>query len=193
MDTIRDGKGKGYLAAVNFENMLLTRSMTVSHGYHHTIVEESSFMLGFQHIIQETGVDEIIGYFTYTGESTVIISSRGMNTNSAGLSIHAMSFNPTGLSGGEDIAPLNLNLGSKVGIKSITKNTANGTSPISYTDIGNKMGAVFMGYHNQMNSRLDIKESVALPTGSTIAVVCNSTAGDIVNAGFIFFEDHTDE
>ena len=81
METIRDGKGRGYLAAVNFENMVMTRSVHVSQGYHHTITEESGFMIGFQHTVEASSVDEIIGYFTYTGESAVIISAGGKNTN----------------------------------------------------------------------------------------------------------------
>ena len=72
-NTIRDGKGKGYLASVNSHNQLQTRCSTVQDIAFHSANDSSAFVVTFEHTQASGGSTEGVGYMTYTGNKVLRI------------------------------------------------------------------------------------------------------------------------
>ena len=71
-DTIRDGKGRGFLSGVNFDNELLTRSTSVPQRLHSAV--DGLYYEATTGIINLSDANELdIIYLKYTGDKAVVV------------------------------------------------------------------------------------------------------------------------
>ena len=116
-DTIRDGKGKGYLAAVNADNQLITRSTAVEQRLHSSI--DGHYFEATTGQIDVTTANETPMIYIKnqsTDSDEVIVIDRVFidtwdSTGGSGGGTIMYYRNPT-ISGGTDIIPVDSNYGS---------------------------------------------------------------------------------
>ena len=190
MESIRDGKGRGYLAGVNDNGFLECRSIEIPQEHYHAEAEANCFVTTFEHVTVSGGVKEIVGYFKYTGANNVVVSRFGYNSNSAGRTAMYIYVAPEGISGGLAKSLYNTNAGSKYNIDATLLHTEDGTEPINYTGLGTKLWEVYMGYEMMPYVELGTDNAFILQPGSEFAIVAKSaSAGDKVGANIFIFED----
>lgn len=114
-DTIRDGKGRGFLAAVNSKNQLVTRATSVQQRLKSAADENYHEVTTGKITLTNAGENGLI-YMLNTGTTAIVIdrvfwdiwTSTGGTGNDGTLRYY---INPT-ISGGTDITPTNTNFGS---------------------------------------------------------------------------------
>jgi hypothetical protein len=190
-DTIKDGKGRGYLTEVSSENKLVTKATTETHLMHHTLDHENAFVAHFEHNQIADATDEIAGYIKYSGNNYLMISKIVMASNSAGECLVEYFTGSTGLSGGNAITPKNLNLGSIVDLATVTaKDTNKGTSAITTTSNGDEIFSYRIGWHAMPTYTHDFDDGLALRNGSILLFNTNQAlAGDKLRISVYYFEE----
>jgi hypothetical protein len=110
-DTIRDGKGRGYVAEVNSQNQISVAAVSVSKEHYVNLRHEDAYNFLFSHTSMDTTSACCIVYMQNTSAENIICE--GMIIRCTGDQVFtikvAESGNPIG---GTDIIPANLNAGS---------------------------------------------------------------------------------
>ena len=189
-DTIRDGKGRGFLAAVNDGQQLETRSIQIQHIASHSETDETAFC-AHMHFTQDVGAaDEYVGSILYTGSKRVLIERVVAWTDEGAGNLAYVQFlkNPTGLAGGAALTPANLNFSSNVtiGVTCLHQDDVVAV-PITVTAAGED----FMSEAIPSNSTVsaEFNGSVILGIGDAFLIVGNcATAGSLIRASVFFFE-----
>jgi hypothetical protein len=190
-ESIRDGKGRGYLAEVDAEGRLVVNAQVRSHISHHSLNgHENAFNMYFRHTQQADATNEIIGYFTYTGDNYLVVEKIVFSTNSAGETKFEAFADPTGLSGGATTTPTNLKIGSGKTLSLTSKDTNKGASPITSTTEGTEILDIRMGWQAIPVYEYDFKGALVLSKNDTLMLLANSaTSGDIIRANILYFEE----
>jgi hypothetical protein len=190
MEQIRDGIGRGNLAAVNNDNKLEVRAISVTQAHFHSDHKANVFVTTFEHDITVSGTKEIIGVFNYTGADDLVVSRIGLNTAAAGRTAFYLYLNPEGISGGTAATLNNTNAGSRYNINANLLQTDHGDYPITYTSLGDKMWEIYAGYHTTPHYDFHTDNAIILRPGTSLAIVAKSEAtGDKVGANMLVFED----
>lgn len=190
METIRDGKGRGFQAGVTQENMLMTRAMTISHEFHHSNYHANGFVCTTEHTMAASNTKEIVCTIEYNGDHQIVLSRVAFNADSAGLTDFYIYGGTTGLSGGTNVVLANTNSGSRNLIDCDVTGTDENTYPFTYTSLGVKMWEVFMGYHTMMHYDLRTYDSFIIKPGTFVTFVAKSTsAGDRAGINLFFYEE----
>jgi hypothetical protein len=169
-DTIRDGKGRGYLAEVDGDNFLRVWAQSIPHMHYHSDIEKSAYSIHFHF---EQAVDDTwegCGYITYTGDKQLIVSKAIGTTEdvtAADFSGFAFYFDPTGLSGGASLTPVNMNLQSANTLDATVAHNDDGTAVSSSAD-----GTHFLCFRvpDSGSFELDFQDAVILGKNNTVWV-----------------------
>ena len=191
MESIRDGKGRGYLAGVDANGYLATRSVNIPQTHYHAEDEANAFVATFEHLTVEAGVKEVIGVFDYTGKGAVVIARMGFNTNAAGRTAFYLYAGTTTTSGGVELSMNNTNAGSRYSLEASLLYTDHGLYPIHYSDLGAKMWELYAGYHTVPYLEINTDNAFIITPGTKFAIIAKSeTVGDKVGANIFVFEDN---
>ena len=171
-DIIRDGTGKGYLAAVNKDNQLVTRAIAVPQHTKSTV--DGSYFEATTGLITLTDVlEKGIIYLKNNESSTIIIDklfldiweSTGGSTTNGGIMKYYK--NPT-VTGGTSISPVNTNFSEPdvagLDLKSLTTITE-GTN-------------WWIGYFTPGVSLVIEEEKIAVPPGYSFGVSLQAPTGN---------------
>jgi hypothetical protein len=192
METIRDGKGRGFQAGVQQDGFLETRSIQIPQVHFHADIQANAFVTTFEHDIALSGQKEIIGVFDYTGENSVVVSAVGFNTASEGRTAFYIYTDSQVTSGGEAIGLNNTNASSRYNIDATVTHTDHGIYPIVYSDLGNKMWELYGGYQMMPYIHFQTQNSIIITPGTLFTIVAKSDfTGDRVGANILIFEEGT--
>jgi len=136
MNLIRDGKGRGYVVGVNADNRLLASCVVLSHEFYHSDKDESLYSIQFEHQQTQSGGTEIVGYITNTGDNPLAFGRLWFTTQDSTAVTWKLQVAPTGMSGGADVDPLNMNTGSANTLSGTVKHNNNAASAITVTSVG---------------------------------------------------------
>lgn len=187
-ETIRDGKGRGFLAAVNSDHQIITRSVLVEqrllsaldHNYYEattgqiTLTDDSETGIIYLKNDITSDMDLVIDrvfYDTWT--------STGGTGNDGTLKYY---INPT-ITGGTDIEPTNTNFGTSI--------TATGTFKKSLTTIS---GTSWWTAYITDKISIALEEGrIVLPSGYSFAISVAAPTGNTsmniaINVAFYFFD-----
>ena len=189
-DMIKDGTGRGFLAEVDNENRLVTKSTQISHIAHHTLVHENSFNTYLRHIHVAGASDEIMAHMTYTGNHHIVVVRTVFTTNSIGETKFELFINPTALSGGATATPTNLHVASRNTLDITIVDTNNGASPINATGNGTEISDVRIGWQSQPTYSYEWDNALLLSKNDTLMVLVNAaTNGDVIRCNILYFEE----
>ena len=115
-DTIKDGRGRGYLAAVNADQQLITRATSVEQRLNSTI-DENYYEATTGLVTLPNAVETGLIYIANTNSDLVIVIDRVFfdiweTTGGSNSGILRYYLNPT-VTGGTTITPNNTNFGSR--------------------------------------------------------------------------------
>ncbi len=190
MESIRDGKGRGFQAGVQQDGFLETRSVIIPQAHFHADIQQNSFVTTFEHNIQVADTKEVIGVFDYRGENSVVIATIGFNTNSAGRTAFYLYAGTEITSGGIAISLQNTNASSRYNVDAEVLHTDHGLYPIVYTDFGAKMWELYAGYHTQSYVELSTQNAFIITPGTLFTIVAKTEAvDDKVGANIHIFEE----
>lgn len=195
METIRDGKGRGYLAGVTDESMLMTRSVMVPTSHHHAVSHANAYVCTTEHKLQAANTKEIVCTLEYSGEEALVLSRASFNSSAAGLTDFYVYGGTTlsGTPGGIELPLYNTNSGSRNLIDCTVLGTDEGTYPIVYESLGGKMWEVFMGYHMMTHFELKTDDAFIIKPGTFITFAAKSQAvDDKVGINLFFYEEHAE-
>jgi archaellum component FlaG (FlaF/FlaG flagellin family) len=108
--TLRDGRGKGYLAGVNLDNQLMVNGVSVSSEHFINHSYEKAFNLIWKHTVT-TGNDKLIHYIKNTGNKLLVFEGFQANV-SANVEFYAKGSVLGTPVGGTDMDLANLTIGS---------------------------------------------------------------------------------
>jgi len=191
MAKIEDGKGRGYIAEVNADNKLVTKSLNIPHLHKQSLDDEDAYMI-HMHFAQDTGSAwEGCGYITYTGDKKLVVSkaiacNEGVATDD--YYGFAFYFNPTGLANGTDFAPLNMNRTSNRTLSATVKHDNDDTStPITTSDDGDH--SLCFRLRPSSTTNIDYQDAIVLGQNDTFYVKAHAkTAGEKMRITFFVFE-----
>ena len=170
-DTIRDGKGRGFLASVNSNNQLVTRS---------TSVEQRLKSAADAHYYEATTGKITLGnatstglvYIANTGKIPIVIDrvfyDMWTSTGGTGADGTILYYRDPTISGGTDIVPTNTNFGSTSNIEATVKKSL---ATISGT-------AWWSAYITDKQSFAIEEGRIVLPSGSSFAIAVAAPTGN---------------
>ena len=178
-DTIRDGKGRGYLAGVNSDNQLITRATAVEQRLHSSI-DGAYFEATTGEITLTDAVKTPMIYVKNdnTDQGTVFVIDRVFfdvwgTTGGTGNGTLEYYKNPT-ITGGTDIIPVNSNFGSG--------NTMEGTFKKSLTTMVDGGGTqdVHWWWASVSESSSNVVEEgrIVIPAGYSFGIAYTAPAGN---------------
>ena len=183
-DTIRDGKGRGYVAGVNDDNELLTSAKTKNvlavvsarTGKAFTVYGKRNFLAA--------DTNENIFYMKYTGTGQLHIQSITFSSNSSSAKIEVY-VDPTSVSGGASITPLTMNRGS--GETSETTCLTGGSDLTMTTTAANEIFDVRL---NKYTYSEDFDGALILSNGDELGILGEvATIGDKIRVMVQYYED----
>ena len=128
-DFIRDGKGRGYLAAVNADNQIVTRATSVAQRLHSAV--DNNYFEATTGVVELTDANELdILYIKYTGSKVLVIDRVFYDTwattsGTANTGILKYYHTITSVAGGSAATVTNTNFGSQNSLSAtVTKSTA---------------------------------------------------------------------
>lgn len=168
-DTIKDGRGRGYLASVNADNLLGVIAATVSHMAHHSEEDEGAFVIGLHHTTQVADATETVGYITYTGSvalaiSHIVFSTEEDGSTNTGYTKFGIWRNPT-VASGTARAEQNLDFSASSTLSADIYDNADGAVAVTMTG-GNSIGTVRM--RGTTTFVYDYKDALRLHYGNTV-------------------------
>ena len=177
-DTLRDGKGRGYLAGVSSENRMMAEAITYS-GEHHANHEGNAYNMLFD--VTPTGAGDCFLYIKNSNTVDLVIEGLWLRTASAEQV--NMKLGCTGTpSGGSDITPANLNAGSNSAALG-TFQAGNDITGLSGGTIINKGWVT-----NTATTFFSFEQSVILPQNTNYSLWV--VTGAVNLAGTIVFHYH---
>lgn len=186
-EQIKDGTGNGYLAEVDDDNMLSTKCVCIPHLAHHSRTDKKAFTAHMYASMAVADTYEGIGYIEYTGEETIFIGKIIVCTEEvAGLSSVSFYVNPTGLTGGDTLTPINLNFSSRNTISATIKHNNDGTA-ISTTSDGTHF-ACMRGY-NSVTKTIDFEDALILSTNDILYIKGKTTTINTLMRCTVFFAE----
>lgn len=180
-DSIRDGKGKGYLAGVTDEHRLKVGGVTVSKIHHTNYEYQDAYNMPFD--VTPTGAGD---YFLYIKNTSILpIILTGFNIIAASDERITIILAPTGTPvGGATTAPVNLYAGSS---KALTGTYETGND---ITGITNGALAAVYAIEAGTNSQFRVFDAdIIVPQYQSLTI--SATTGAINLVGFItLWQDH---
>jgi len=191
-ETIRDGKGTGYLVGVGSSNRLDVTSRANSRIYYASRDNEKAFIVRFHGQSATGGTSEPLGYITYTGNDSLIIEQAIVcteeiaNTNTA-MTKFGFWLNPTSLSGGTSVDSVNLNTSSNLTSESTCMHNNDGSNVITWTN-GNSIQTVRLS--GPMTYEINFNSALILGKNNTFGITLNSTTTGVkVRATILYYEE----
>ena len=183
MSVLEDGKGSGKKAAVTSDNRLDVTAKTESRIYYESRDNQKAFSVyGKSNFVGIT--DANILYMKYTGDVDLHIKEIMFASNSPDAKIEVY-FDPTGVSGGTTVLPLNMNRGS-----ALTSETTclNGAADLTGTvTTANEMFDVRL---NNSSFNKDFHSALILSKNTNIFILGSvATAGDKIRVMVYFYEE----
>jgi hypothetical protein len=171
MGIIEDGKGSGKKAAVTTDNRLDVTAKTEDRIYYSSRDAQKAFSVYGKRNFAAGSTNENVLYVKYTGQTDLHIKEIMFSSNSADAKVEVY-FNPTGVSGGSEIIPLNMNRSSAVTSETECLNgnttlTASVTSANEMFDVRLSNSSFVMDFHS----------AIILPKNSEILIL-----GSVENA-----------
>jgi len=192
-DSIKDGVGTGYLARVDSDNQLFTRATQISHIGHHSDVDSTAFVIGLHHTTQVADTTETVGYITYTGTNSLVISYIVFSTEedsstNTGYTKFGIWRNPT-VASGTARTEHNLNFSASSTLTADIYDNADGAVAVTMTS-GDSVGTVRMKGTSTL--MYDYKDAIILGYGNTIGFkVVTDTASKKVRV-HVFCYEHSE-
>jgi hypothetical protein len=180
-DSIRDGKGKGYLVGVTDENRLMVGGVTVTKEHHTNYTHEDAYNMLFN--VTPTGADDCFLYMKNLASDPIVLE--GFTIQAPTNEIIYCKLNDVGTPvGGNTIVPANLNSGSG--------KLANGTfqtgADITGLSGGIKIAQYAIAASNDSSFR-NFDSDIVIPQNTTFTMY--ATTGAIALLGFVvMWHDH---
>jgi len=183
MSIIEDGLGSGKKASVT-NNRLDTSARTESRIYFASRDEEKAFCVyGRRNFAAGSQVNENILALTYTGNDKLYIKEIMFSSNSSDAKVEVY-FAATGISGGTEIIPLNMNRSS-----AITSETTCLTGEADLTATVTQANEVFDVRLNHSSFLMDFHGGLILPKNKNILFLGSvATAGDKIRVMVYYYE-----
>jgi len=172
MSILEDGKGSGKKASVTTDNRLDVTAKTENRIYYHSRDDETAFSVYGKRNFTAANTEENILYLKYTGSNDLHIKSIMFSTNSELAKIE-MFFAATGVSGGAEVIPLNMNRGSAN--ESETECLHGGTTLIGTIDDANEFFDIRLSKSSYL---MDFHSAIIIPKNKNIFF-----KGDVAAAG----------
>ena len=184
MGIIEDGMGTGKKAAVTNDNRLDVTAKTESRIYYASDREEKGFSVyGRRDFTAGSQTNENIFYLKYTGNDALHIKSIMFSSNSADAKVE-IYFDPTEVSGGTEIIPLNLNRAS-----AINSETECLTGESDLTGTVAKANEMFDIRLSNSSFFMDFHSAVILPKNSSILILGSvASASDKIRTMIYYYE-----
>ena len=171
-DTIRDGKGRGYLGAVNSNNQLVTRATVVEQRLK-SAVDENYYEVTTGQVTLTDAVETGLIYISTTDTDKVLVIDRVFfdtweSTSGTGGGILKYYINPT-VTGGTAVTPTNTNFSSN-STPSVTVKKS-----VTSIDTGDVWWTGYLG----AGSGVALEEGrIVLPAGSSFAISAAAPASN---------------
>jgi len=172
-DVIKDGKGTGYLAAVNKENQLVVKAVQVSN-IHYRSIQGDAYIIPLHYKQVLGGTAGYAGYVTYTGVRQLVGSQLTISTHEAGLTIVELKSACT-MTGGMAGTAGNLNSSSSKTLPATIIMQYDGYFP--FTPSFDGFPIIEMSGRNSTSLILDAKDSLIIKPNSPLyfKVNCDTT------------------
>jgi len=187
-DTIIDGKGTGYLANVNDENQLVTKSITIGNMAHHSRTHKDVYSTYNEHTIQLANTEEKVCYIENIGDNNMVFGYMLLSTNStAGITKFEIHLGPTTVAGGTAVTPVNWNQSSSLSANTIALHSNSGATPITTVSDGNEIICMYLK-PEEGHFLFEIGDSIILGKNDSILIVAETeNAGDKIRCEMIFY------
>lgn len=180
-ESIRDGRGKGYLAEVTSDNRLKISSVSRSKEHNANIEFGDAYIMYFE--VTVTNNDSVFLYMQNNSDKDIVVEGGAINCDTAcGLT---GKFNPIGTrSGGSTLTPANLNAGSN--------NVADGTFEAGgdITGLSNGIGIGTLWFPGVAASAAWNFEADLVIPKNKILIMEGSVAGAIIKGHLLFWHEH---
>ena len=186
MGVIVDGKGTGKKAGVNSVNRLDVSAATEDRMFYASRDFKTAFSVYGRRNFVSAETNENILYMKYIGDKNLFIKDIIFSSNSSAAKVEVY-FDPTSVSGGTEIIPLNMNRGS-----AITSETTclTGTSDLSATV--NSAKEFFDVRLNNETYTMDFHSSLILPKNSSILILGEvAEIGDKIRTMIYYYESES--
>ena len=179
-ESLRDGRGRGYLAAVTAENRLQTNAVVSSAGHHTNLTHGDTYAFNFS--ATPTGAGDCFLYLLNSNEKEIIVE--GISIYAATAEKITIYGNQNGTPvGGAAVTPANMHLGSN--------NVADGTFQHGNDITGMSGGTILMTYRIPAGETrvINFESDIIIPNNKNITIY--ATTGGIALEGFIdFWHEH---
>jgi hypothetical protein len=183
-DTIRDGKGRGYIAEVNSQNQISVASVAVTKEHNINLRHEDAYNFLFSHSHIDSSASCCILYMQNTSDKPIICE--GMIIRCSGNQIFTIKVaeygNPIG---GNEAIPANLNAGSNRLAAGLFLND----SCISGLSGGREIIKLYTGSGYIESKSWNFDADIIIPQNQTLSIYISNANVD-VNGFIVFFHDH---
>jgi hypothetical protein len=188
VDTIKDGTGSSYLAAVDSENRLKTSAVTSSVEHHINHSEGKAYNLVFE--ITAGGADVTIVYMKNTNTIDIVVEGIYLYVSTACVIELKRGADGT-RNAATSLTPANLNAGSHqsaIGVFESGANLAGGAATLDGTEA---TMFKFKYIAETATKWINFDQDIVIPIGNTMTVTCDTNDVDI--QGMLPFNYHSSD
>jgi hypothetical protein len=175
MFQLKDGKGRGYLAEVNIDNHLVTKSILSDNIHYRSVAEGDVYLLPMEFKQISGGTAEFAGILTYTGSRTLVMHKLFVSTSEANTTVTEIMAATVMTSGGIAIDTVNMNTFSSKTLGCTLLHQNEGANPFTPYFAG---GRIFKIYQNgPCVYELDVYDAFILKPNYPLAIriTCDTT------------------